>query len=118
MRRTGPVGTAWHGRNPEWPHPRDTTLLALAETLMTIDAALTAGDVNPLSDRARRSRHQVDVDRRSDGADPRHQPRGRRAKAIAVQWAAEKLSPPPCLFVDLALSLARDLAAPLTRAGA
>jgi hypothetical protein len=33
--------------------PRDTTLLALAETLMTIDAALIAGDVNPLSDIAR-----------------------------------------------------------------
>ena len=44
-------------------------------------------------------------------------PRGRRTKAIVLQKLNERVQPKPSLFVDLALSLARDLATPL-KAGA
>jgi hypothetical protein len=43
-------------------------------------------------------------------------PKGRRVKAITLQLIREKLNLEPSLFVDLAISLSLDLAAPLRRA--
>jgi hypothetical protein len=99
--------------------PRDTTLLTLAETLSSIDAALTAGDVKPIDDAERdelvtrwtRTIEAMTLIRATS-------PRGRRSKSIALQMCAVRLSPTPMVFAELALSLAHDLAAPLPRAQA
>jgi hypothetical protein len=94
----------------------DRTLLALAEALAAVDVALRSGDRVPMSDEVRTELTakwmyiaETMVQHRA------HSPRGKRAKAIALQWLAEKLQPAPGVFTDLALSLALDLAAPLRR---
>jgi hypothetical protein len=95
----------------------DRTLLALAEVLTAVDTAMRGGDTVPMIDEVVRGEladrwMQVAASIAQTRA---RTPKGRRVKAITLQQTAEKLSPAPGLFTDLALSLARDLSAPLRR---
>jgi hypothetical protein len=94
----------------------DRTLLALAEALAAVDVALRSGDRVPMSDEVRTELTakwmyiaETMVQHRARTV------RGKRAKAITLQLLHEKTQPAPSLFVDLSISLALDLAAPLRR---
>lgn len=92
----------------------DRTLLALAEALDAVDVALRSGDTVPMSDEVRSELTAKWVYIAETMVQHRARtPRGKRAKAVVLQWLAEKLQPEPSLFVELSISLARDLAAPL-----
>ena len=95
--------------------PRDETLLVLAQVLEATNAALLATDANPLM--ATGAVHAELTDKFLYTVKAMTKLRayslsGKRAKAIALQWLAEKLLPPADPFTDLSLSLARDLARP------
>jgi hypothetical protein len=96
--------------------PADSTLLALAETLRALDTALLqANDAEPPLTDAEADELAARWTLTIEAIVPirARTPRGRRAKAVALQLAAGRLSPAPQLFVDLSLSLAHDLALPL-----
>ena len=96
----------------------DRPMLALAEALDAVDVAMRAGDTVPMSDEVRAELTDKWLYIVGSMANVRARtPRGRRTKAIVLQKLNERMQPKPSLFVDLALSLARDLATPL-KAGA